>query len=204
MGSPYGFVDRMYSGKFYSQYGNNFRSSMAFGSGGYDPRINSWFGFDNKFRSRGKGNGSFSYRNEKIDGLNELIKGPRVKVLKGQNVQSDEAIIAERENTPSVPSMELYNKSDFPEHYAGAKFFIIKSYSEDDVHKSVKYNVWASTPNGNKKLNAAYEEAQNSGGCPVFLFFSVSLSIYHFPVYLFLPLSIIIILTLFSWYFYPG
>ncbi|KAL2528279.1 uncharacterized protein Fot_20880 [Forsythia ovata] len=62
-----------------------------------------------------------------------------------------------------------------------AKFFVIKSYSEDDVHKSIKYNVWSSTPNGNKKLNAAYEDAQriaagDSRGCPIFLFFSVNAS----------------------------
>ena len=70
---------------------------------------------------------------------------------------------------------EQYNQSEFPETYADAKFFIIKSYSEDDVHKSIKYNVWASTQNGNKKLDAAYQEAQQkSEKCPVFLFFSVS------------------------------
>lgn len=61
--------------------------------------------------------------------------------------------------------------------YTDAKFFIIKSYSEDDVHKSIKYSVWASTPNGNKKLAAGYQEAQEkSGGCPVFLLFSVNTS----------------------------
>ncbi|KAK4706702.1 hypothetical protein R3W88_033741 [Solanum pinnatisectum] len=31
---------------------------------------------------------------------------------------------------------------------------------EDDVHNSIKYNIWASTPNGNKKLDVAYQEAQ--------------------------------------------
>ncbi|XP_010257810.1 PREDICTED: YTH domain-containing family protein 2-like [Nelumbo nucifera] len=47
----------------------------------------------------------------------------------------------------------------------------------DDVHKSIKYNVWASTPNGNKKLDVAYQEAQEKpDGCPVFLFFSVNTS----------------------------
>lgn len=71
--------------------------------------------------------------------------------------------------------MEHYNQPDFAVEYEHAKFFIIKSYSEDDVHKSIKYNMWASTPNGNKKLDAAYREAQViAGGCPVFLFFSVS------------------------------
>eukprot|EP00270_Netrium_digitus_P015999 TRINITY_DN5668_c0_g1_i5.p1 TRINITY_DN5668_c0_g1~~TRINITY_DN5668_c0_g1_i5.p1 ORF type:complete len:314 (-),score=104.15 TRINITY_DN5668_c0_g1_i5:185-1126(-) len=64
-----------------------------------------------------------------------------------------------------------------------AKFFVIKSYSEDDVHKSIKYNVWASTPNGNRRLDAAYHDAQAKGassasgaGCPMFLFFSVNAS----------------------------
>ncbi|KAD4385116.1 hypothetical protein E3N88_25284 [Mikania micrantha] len=76
---------------------------------------------------------------------------------------------------------DQFNKDDFPVEYVNAKFFVIKSYSEDDVHKSIKYNVWSSTPNGNKKLNNAYEEAQklslvDSKGCPIFLFFSVNAS----------------------------
>ncbi|XP_071701967.1 uncharacterized protein [Rutidosis leptorrhynchoides] len=80
-----------------------------------------------------------------------------------------------------VISLDQYNKEDFPVEYVNAKFFVIKSYSEDDVHKSIKYNVWSSTPNGNKKLNSAYEEAQqisarDSKGCPIFLFFSVNAS----------------------------
>ncbi|CAH1445232.1 unnamed protein product [Lactuca virosa] len=44
--------------------------------------------------------------------------------------------------------------------YEQAKFYIIKSYSEDDVHKCVKYDVWSSTPNGNKKLDIAFLEAE--------------------------------------------
>ena len=78
-----------------------------------------------------------------------------------------------------VIQTDKYNREDFALDYPEAKFFVIKSYSEDDVHKSVKYNVWSSTPNGNKKLDSAYNEAQRiSVGkprhCPVFLFFSVS------------------------------
>jgi len=74
---------------------------------------------------------------------------------------------------------DQYNRDDFPVDYPDAKFFVIKSYSEDDVHKSIKYNVWSSTSSGNKKLDIAYEEAQRSSlgkprRCPVFLFFSVS------------------------------
>lgn len=77
--------------------------------------------------------------------------------------------------------LDQYNKDDFPVDYVNAKFFVIKSYSEDDVHKSIKYNVWSSTPNGNKKLNSAYEDARRSVNgdsdcCPIFLFFSVNAS----------------------------
>ncbi|KAJ3699724.1 hypothetical protein LUZ61_003429 [Rhynchospora tenuis] len=74
-----------------------------------------------------------------------------------------------------------FNADDFPVDYPNAKFYIIKSYSEDDVHKSIKYGVWSSTPNGNRRLDAAYMDAQrkstgNPKGCPVFLFFSVNAS----------------------------
>ncbi|KAJ0232081.1 Evolutionarily conserved C-terminal region 7 [Hirschfeldia incana] len=73
-----------------------------------------------------------------------------------------------------------YNK-DLRIDYTNAKFFVIKSYSEDDVHKSIKYNVWSSTLHGNKKLQSAYEDAQRiatekSCECPIFLFFSVNAS----------------------------
>ncbi|KAL0335276.1 UNVERIFIED_CONTAM: YTH domain-containing protein ECT4 [Sesamum radiatum] len=63
--------------------------------------------------------------------------------------------------------------------YDDAKFYVIKSYSEDDVHKCIKYDVWSSTPNGNRKLDAAFREAdaktsETGTKCPVFLFFSVN------------------------------
>ncbi|KAI5429838.1 hypothetical protein KIW84_034429 [Lathyrus oleraceus] len=49
--------------------------------------------------------------------------------------------------------------------------------SEGDIHKSMKYNVWTSTPNGNKKLDATYQEAKEKpGDCPIFLLFSVNTS----------------------------
>ena len=44
---------------------------------------------------------------------------------------------------------ELNTKVDVPEW---ARFYVIKSYSEDDIHKSIKYSVWASTENGNRNL----------------------------------------------------
>jgi len=55
-----------------------------------------------------------------------------------------------------------------------ARFFVIKSYSEDDIHKSIKYNIWASTDSGNRKLDAAYKQSASLG--PIYLFFSVNAS----------------------------
>jgi len=39
-----------------------------------------------------------------------------------------------------------------------SKFFVIKSYSEDNIIMSIKYNKWSSTQNGNEKLNKAFVE----------------------------------------------
>lgn len=74
-----------------------------------------------------------------------------------------------------------YNLAEFPDKYPTARFFVIKSYSEDDVHKSIKYNMWSSTPSGNKRLDVAYDGAKKISEskkmlCPVFLFFSVNAS----------------------------
>lgn len=71
-----------------------------------------------------------------------------------------------------------YNEPNFQTKHEEAKFFMIKSFNEDDIHKSIKYNVWASTPLGNEKLDAAFWDAQGlmekGSKCPIFLFFSVS------------------------------
>lgn len=51
---------------------------------------------------------------------------------------------------------------------------MIKSYTEDDVHKSLKYEIWSSTDPGNKRLDKAFKE--NAGRGPIYLFFSVNAS----------------------------
>lgn len=189
MNTTQGYINRMYPNKLYGQFGNTVRSGVGFASHGYDSRSNGrvWLAVDNKYKPRGRNGGYYGYGNENMDGLNELNRGPRAKgsknqkgfvpsvlAVKGQLLPPMNATDEEEKDKVSTPDRDQYNKADFPEEYAEAKFFVIKSYSEDDVHKSIKYNVWASTPNGNKKLDAAYQEAQEkAGGCPVFLFFSV-------------------------------
>ncbi|XP_023531921.1 uncharacterized protein LOC111794042 [Cucurbita pepo subsp. pepo] len=191
MNTTQGYINRMYPNKLYGQFGNTVRSGVGFASHGYDSRSNGrvWLAVDNKYKPRGRNGGYYGYGNENMDGLNELNRGPRAKggknqkgfvpsvlTVKGQLLPTNAADDEEKDKV-STPDRDQYNKADFPEEYAEAKFFVIKSYSEDDVHKSIKYNVWASTPNGNKKLDAAYQEAQEkAGGCSVFLFFSVNTS----------------------------
>ncbi|WOG88276.1 hypothetical protein DCAR_0207511 [Daucus carota subsp. sativus] len=86
---------------------------------------------------------------------------------------------SEKEQTGRFMNKYQFNIEDFRTEYANAKFYVIKSYNEDNVHKSVKYNVWSSTPDGNKKLDAAFRDkmAKTSEAgieCPIFLFFSVN------------------------------
>lgn len=57
---------------------------------------------------------------------------------------------------------------------ANARFFVIKSYTEDDVHKSLKYEIWASTDKGNQRLDKAFRESAHNG--PIYLFYSVNAS----------------------------
>ncbi|KAL8242878.1 hypothetical protein R6Q59_013180 [Mikania micrantha] len=103
-------------------------------------------------------------------------RGPRASRSKGNNNNNNSSADNINELSSRL-DLELYNRSDFITTYDNAKFFVIKSFSEDNVHKSIKYSVWASTPLGNRKLDAAYQEAKESGAtCPVFLFFSVNAS----------------------------
>ncbi|XP_076908380.1 YTH domain-containing protein ECT4-like [Bidens hawaiensis] len=176
-----GYMNGMYSNKLYGQYGYG---TTGYGTTGYGYQNNGrgWLTVDNKFKPRMRANGFFGYNHDNSDGLNELNRGPRAKPVKTQKsltpiADGGEDELKDVKEVHVGPVREDYNDVEFPETYADAKFFIIKSYSEDDVHKSIKYNVWASTQNGNKKLDAAYREAQaKPDRCPIFLFFSVNTS----------------------------
>ncbi|XP_039029176.1 YTH domain-containing protein ECT2-like isoform X2 [Hibiscus syriacus] len=185
VGQAFGYMNHMYPNNMTYGYGNTVRGGAGFGSYGYDARKNGpgLYNVGNYNKSRFRG-----YGKENIDGFNELNKGPRVKGYKNKDGSGTATLAIKDQNLPQnksndenvvalVPVLEQYNKEDFPESYSDAKFFVIKSYSEDDVHKSIKYNVWASTSNGNKKLDAAFHEVKGkSAGCPVFLLFSVNTS----------------------------
>ncbi|EXB29044.1 hypothetical protein L484_018461 [Morus notabilis] len=112
-------------------------------------------------------------RNGDFEASAELTRGPRSrnKDLLDSSSEKEELGLAVRR--------DQYNLPDFQTDNVNAKFYVIKSYSEDDVHKSIKYDVWASTPNGNKKLDSSFHDAEAKSSemgknCPIFLFFSVN------------------------------
>ncbi len=69
-------------------------------------------------------------------------------------------------------SANQYNPKEFNLTPKGARYFVIKSYSEDDIHRSIKYSIWCSTEHGNKRLDYWYRQTEGKG--PMYLFFSVN------------------------------
>ncbi|KAL8540747.1 hypothetical protein ACS0TY_002103 [Phlomoides rotata] len=146
------------------------RSSSQYGSVNYQSNARAW---NNNYRSKSREN---SGRGGDLTGVTELTRGPRAD-SKSNSAKSQ----SEDEQLSFAVDRDRYNLTDFQTVYEHAKFYVIKSYSEDDVHKCIKYDVWSSTPNGNKKLDAAFREAdakttETGIKCPVFLFFSVNAS----------------------------
>ncbi|XP_017229834.1 YTH domain-containing protein ECT4 isoform X2 [Daucus carota subsp. sativus] len=106
----------------------------------------------------------------------ELTCGPRSQgrksVISSLSVDNRMRLLVQRDD---------YNLKDFQTEYDNAKFYVIKSFSEDDIHKSIKYNVWSSTPSGNRKLDSAFCDTQDDTSeeeivYPIFLFYSVNKS----------------------------
>ncbi|KAL1211556.1 YTH domain-containing protein ECT1 [Cardamine amara subsp. amara] len=174
----FGYNDHLYSNHgLYGLYGNVIDSGHAYGTFGYDSWKlgRGWYPVDGYRKTRSFNHGR-SYSEEKADRLNELCRGPRSSDFKNPQGLNSTMLETMKQDVSAVDPLR-YNGQNFPESFAKAKFFVIKSYSEDDVHNSIKYGMWSSTPTGNKKLNVAYYEAkENSAECPVYLLFSVNAS----------------------------
>jgi hypothetical protein len=72
---------------------------------------------------------------------------------------------------PYLIDLNLKNENILESINENSLFYVIKSFSEEDVHKAVKYNVWTSTKTGNQTLNNSFKIAKERGG-DVYLFFS--------------------------------
>ncbi|KAG8639979.1 hypothetical protein MANES_13G011300v8 [Manihot esculenta] len=172
--SFYGFGTRA-SNKSYPQGQTNRNSGYDVSSSMFGINGQSWPTL-HEARQAGRCNDFSCSCNFALDTLGERNRGPRAFKPRSQT-SANGSVIDSRRTAVSDVYNESYNRLDFVTDYKDAKFFVIKSYSEDNVHKSIKYGVWASTPNGNKKLDAAYHEAkEKTGTSPIFLLFSVNAS----------------------------
>ncbi|XP_064973538.1 YTH domain-containing protein ECT2-like [Musa acuminata AAA Group] len=148
-------------GVSYPRVGSNGRSLIAAG----------------KITKQERGNAPFGRSNGTLEFLSEQNRGPRADGSKNRANQQLSVNESDGVSCSRGVDRKLYNTLDFGTDYKDARFFIIKSYSEDNVHKSIKYGVWASTSNGNRKLNSAYVEMrEQEHSYPIFLFFSVNAS----------------------------
>ncbi|KAH0725202.1 hypothetical protein KY284_001067 [Solanum tuberosum] len=93
-----------------------------------------WMAVDNRFKPRGRGNSFYGYGNENMDWLNELNKDQETIPL---TVTND----AEKDKASLLSDKEQYNCQDFTVTYTDANTF-----------------------NGNKKLDVAYQKAQQKSG----------------------------------------
>lgn len=82
--------------------------------------------------------------------------------------------VEEVPNRPIIDELKMknhYNPAEYSNPPEGSRFFIIKSYSEDDIHRSIKYEIWCSTDRGNKRLDQAFNLPDKK---KIFLLYSVN------------------------------
>ncbi|XP_004485456.1 uncharacterized protein [Cicer arietinum] len=119
---------------------------------------------------------SEKFRSGESEMPREMTRGPRF-----HHKNSHPHLSVVKDEFSITVCRDRYNLPDFQTEYENAKFYMIKSFNEDDIHKGIKYDVWTSTPTGNKKLNSAFQNAEaklieTGTQCPIFLFFSVNAS----------------------------
>merc|ERR1719510_384373 len=91
--------------------------------------------------------------------------GNNNKLLTNSNVSAHPVL-------EGLKNINDYNPKSFDLNPKNARYFVIKSFSEDDIHRSIKYEIWCSTEHGNKRLDAAFRERNSKG--PIYLLFSVN------------------------------
>ncbi|CAL1605660.1 unnamed protein product [Knipowitschia caucasica] len=115
-------------------------------------------------RNQGYGQGSPG-QDGSIMGIVGGNGGPQNLVSQGPGGESHPVL-------DKLRASHSYNPKEFEWNLKNGRVFIIKSYSEDDIHRSIKYSIWCSTEHGNKRLDAAFRAINGKG--PVYLLFSVN------------------------------
>ncbi|CAF1417073.1 unnamed protein product [Adineta steineri] len=146
----------------------NSGSSNYYDRSSYSQQQTSSYSNNNNNNKRQNSNYQQNYSSSRT--TNNMSNGNPTASAVGQQPIS----AANQEVLDALKKNHQYNPKDFNLNPKGARFFVIKSYSEDDVHRSIKYNIWCSTEHGNKRLDAAFREREGKGA--IYLFFSVNAS----------------------------
>jgi len=78
--------------------------------------------------------------------------------------------------TEAFPHLENVNDSSFDVESISpnAQFYILRSGNDDNIHKAIKYHIWATTANGKSVLKQAWQDFEEKGLTPeIYLVFSV-------------------------------
>ncbi len=121
-----------------------------------------------RYRGRYRGNYNFANRNIPQNQYFQQNQYFNPHIHQQMLYHTEMYILSKYRNLIDIntKNASLYEKMDI-----NSKFFVIKSFSEEDVHKSIKYGVWSSSKNGNLTLNNAYNITKEKNGS-VYLFFS--------------------------------
>jgi len=74
--------------------------------------------------------------------------------------------------SPMPTEYGCFNPPDYDVNPVNARFYIIKSNSEQDIRASIEHGIWCSTDHGNKKLDNSFKNHHHNG--PTILLFSVN------------------------------
>jgi hypothetical protein len=74
---------------------------------------------------------------------------------------------------PQLIMLNSKNKDILSKINESDVFYVVKSFSEEDIHKGIKYGLWTSSTTGNETLETAFDYAKKNCGT-VYLFFSAN------------------------------
>lgn len=154
------------SGSKKSQSGGAGRGSSSQGGGGGGGKMQG-VGGSSQGGSAGKGRARRTQESGQSQPSSGVGGGSGGLTRSGNNKNGNQSEVVGR-----LKAENKYNPSEMTLSMTNARFFVIKSYAEDDIHRSIKYSIWTSTEHGNRRLDQAFREQKGKGH--IYLLFSVN------------------------------
>ena len=76
----------------------------------------------------------------------------------------------EDELREKLKPLQYFNRSHQHYEFQNSLFFVLRSKKTNDLHKAIKYGVWTSSPQNNKKIESAFHQKKASGGNVFFVY----------------------------------